>query len=165
MTAKIAKFSPMKFAYSLLLLAAFLTCQSCSTAHEGRTAVRAKHEDSSRDIEAIDEMIVKHKKEFIDKCYNPVLNQESSNNPRPCAVALQQTLERRYPNTGSQAYLDRAADDVFFEGSGSTVEGVNDKIKRIARKLGPSIRAAHFESQQDMLDYYREKYSFVPSEE
>jgi hypothetical protein len=140
---------------ALSLPAVFAAC----TSHEPRTAVLAHHEDTSRDIMAVDQMIVERKKEFIDKCYYPVLNQEVSDSPRPCVTALQQILERRYVKNWNQEHLDMAADDLFFEGSGQ-VQGVNSRILAFKRTLGPSFTAAGFTSNQEILDYYRQKYTF-----
>jgi hypothetical protein len=136
----------------LLCLAAFIAV-SCSSV-EKREAVKADH-DMNMKIPAIDDMIVQHKKEYIERCYMPVLKKIASNSPRPCETALQQALERRYSMDFSQENVDASADELFFK----------DMREQLAKKIKaePNLRRAvlkRFNNMDEVMAYYRPKYTF-----
>jgi hypothetical protein len=121
---------------------------------EKREAVKAEH-DMDMNLPAIDDMIVSMKKEYIDRCYMPVIKRVASNAPRPCETELFQLLERRYSTHYTQEHVDMAADDLFFK----------DVRERLAKKLktDTSLRRAvgkRFGSMNEIMDYYKPKYTF-----
>ncbi|MDR2580885.1 MAG: hypothetical protein LBC85_07840 [Fibromonadaceae bacterium] len=141
--------------FILLFLIAFLL--SCSSI-EKREAVRANHE-KGMNLPAIDDMIVTHKKEYIERCYMPVIKKIASNSPRPCETALQQSLERRYTMNFTQEHVDIVADELFF----------NDMRERIVKRMReePSLRRAaskRFSSIDEMMAYYQSMYTFRKTE-
>ena len=136
--------------FTLLIFVIFL--MSCSSI-EKREAVRVN--DSNKSLPAIDDMIVTHKKEYIERCYMPVIKKIASNSPRPCETALQQSLERRYSLNFTQEHVDAVADELFF----------TDMRERVVKKLReePSLRRAagkRFSSVDEMMVYYQSRYTF-----
>jgi len=121
---------------------------------EKREVVQAEHEKNMR-IPAIDDMIVKDKKEYIERCYMPVLKKIASNSPRPCETTLQQLLERRYPTNYTQEHVDMAADEVFFN---DIKNKIADKIKKDS-KLRKDLNK-RFKNMNEVIDYYKSKYTF-----
>jgi hypothetical protein len=141
----------------LLCFAAFIAA-SCSSV-EKREAVKADH-DMNMKIPAIDDMIVTRKKEYIERCYMPVLKKIASNSPRPCETVLQQALERRHSMDFTQEHVDIVADELFFK---DMREGIVKKIK-----AEPNLRRAvnkRFNSMDELMAYYRPKYTFKKSKE
>ena len=121
---------------------------------EKREAVKASH-DMSMNLPAIDEMIVSLKKEYIERCYMPVIKKIASNSPRPCETSLQQLLERRFPANYTQDQVDMAADELFFA----------DVRERLSKKIKsePPLRKAvgrKFGSMDEVMSYYKAKYTF-----
>jgi hypothetical protein len=121
---------------------------------EKREAVKAEH-DLDMNIPAIDDMIVSLKKEYIERCYTPILKKIASNAPRPCETSLLQLLERRYPMDYEQKHVDMAADELFFK----------DVRERLTKKIKtePSLRRAvskRFNSMDEIMEYYKLRYSF-----
>ena len=136
-----------------LLFIAAISLFSCGSV-EKREAVQAEHETNMR-IPAVDDMIVKDKKEYIERCYMPVYKKIASNSPRPCETALQQLLERRYPTNYTQEHVDMAADELFFT-------DIREKLSKKAktdRKLSRSI-GKRFKNMDDAMAYYKSKYTF-----
>lgn len=121
---------------------------------EKREVVKAEHE-MNMNIPAIDDMIFKDKKEYLERCYTPVYKKIASNSPRPCETALQQLLERRYPMNYTQEHVDMAADELFFKDIREKILG---KVKKDA-KLRKSI-SKRFRNMDDVMDYYKSKYTF-----
>jgi len=137
--------------FFLILIALYIS--SCSSV-EKREAVRADHDLDMR-LPAIDDMIVTHKKEYIERCYMPVIKKIASNSPRPCETALQQLIERRYSVTYTQDQVDMAADELFFR----------DMRERISKKVKtePNLRKSvqkRFNSMDEVMAYYQPKYTF-----
>ena len=137
--------------FFLILIALYIS--SCSSV-EKREAVRADHDLDMR-LPAIDDMIVTHKKEYIERCYMPVIKKIASNSPRPCETALQQLIERRYSVTYTQDQVDMAADELFFR----------DMRERISKKVKtePNLRKSvqkRFNSMDEAMAYYQPKYTF-----
>jgi hypothetical protein len=121
---------------------------------EKREAVKASH-DMDMNLPAIDDMIVTLKKEYIERCYMPVIKKVASNSPRPCETSLQQLLERRFYSNYTQDQVDMAADELFFK----------DVRERLAKKIKtePSLRKAvgrKFGSMDEIMSYYKAKYTF-----
>ena len=136
-----------------LLLIPVIFLLSCGSA-EKRDVSMAEHEKNMR-IPAIDDMIVKDKKEYIERCYMPVLKKIASNSPRPCETTLQQLLERRYPTNYTQEHVDMAADEVFFN---DIKNKIADKIKKDS-KLRKDLNK-RFKNMNEVIDYYKSKYTF-----
>ncbi|GBU24085.1 hypothetical protein R83H12_00711 [Fibrobacteria bacterium R8-3-H12] len=137
--------------FILFIPAIFLL--SCGSV-EKREVVRAEHERNMR-IPAVDDMIVKDKKEYLEKCYLPVLKKIASESPRPCETKLQQLLERRYYTNYTQEHVDMAADDIFFN-------DIRDKIQTKI-KSDSKLRKAldkRFKNMNEVVDYYKSKYTF-----
>ncbi|MCL2100826.1 MAG: hypothetical protein FWH22_03850 [Fibromonadales bacterium] len=137
--------------FALLIFAAFLL--SCSSV-EKRQAVRADHE-SNMNIPAIDDFIVTMKKEYIERCYMPVMKRIPSNAPRPCETQLFQMLERRYSMNYTQEHVDMAADELFF----------TDLEVRLRKKIKdePSLRRSvskRFKNMDEIIAYYKPRYTF-----
>jgi hypothetical protein len=121
---------------------------------EKRQAVRADHE-SDMNIPAVDDLIVTMKKEYIERCYMPVMKRIPSNAPRPCETQLFQMLERRYSMNYTQEHVDMAADELFFR----------DVEVRLKQKIKdePGLRRAvgrRFKNIDEMMDYYKPRYTF-----
>jgi len=126
---------------------------SCGSV-EKRDVVQAEHEKNMR-IPAIDSMIVNDKKEYLERCYMPVLKKIASESPRPCETKLQQLLERRFYANYTQEHVDMAADDIFFS-------DIRDKIQTKI-KTDPKLRKAlnkRFRNMNEVIDYYKSKYTF-----
>jgi len=126
---------------------------SCSSV-EKREAVRAEH-SNRMNIPEIDDLIINHKKQYIDLCYMPVMKRIASNSPRPCETKLFQTLERRYSMNYTQEQVDMAADELFFEDMHRellTRINKDTKLKRTVRKK--------FKDMNDLMAYYKPRYSF-----
>ena len=100
----------MFFKYIVLALVS-ITFMACSSIKMPK-ATYATH-DSMHDIPAVDEMIVSMKKEYIDKCYAPVVHKEPPENA--CQTELFQQLERRYHTNYNQQQVNMASDDLFLE--------------------------------------------------
>jgi hypothetical protein len=121
---------------------------------EKREVVRADH-DTGKGVAAVDDMIIPLQKEYIERCYMPVLKREASNSPRPCVTALFQLLERRYSMNYTQEHVDMAADELFF----------TDFRERLAKKMKEdrSLRKAlgkRFRNMDEVETYYKSKYTF-----
>ncbi|MDR3000247.1 MAG: hypothetical protein LBU89_03190 [Fibromonadaceae bacterium] len=134
----------------LVFIALLLSCSSV----EKRQAVRADHE-SDMNIPAVDDLIVTMKKEYIERCYMPVMKRIPSNAPRPCETQLFQMLERRYSMNYTQEHVDMAADELFFR----------DVEVRLKQKIKdePGLRRAvgrRFKNIDEMMDYYKPRYTF-----
>jgi len=126
---------------------------SCGSV-EKRDVVQAEHDIKMR-IPAIDEMIVKDKKEYIERCYMPVLKKVASESPRPCETKLQQLLERRFYTNYTQEHVDMAADELFFS-------DIKEKIAKQVRtdaKLRKAL-GKRFRNMDEVVDYYKSKYTF-----
>ena len=139
------KFSMVVF---MVLAALLVGCSSVKTPK----ANLADH-DEDHNIPAIDQMIISMKKEYIQKCYLPVVKREPPENA--CQTELFQLLERRYHADYSQDHVDMASNDLFFK-------DVNTKITDLVRKdrqVGAAARRA-FGSTDEMMAYYREAYKF-----
>ncbi len=140
-----------------LLLVPIILLLSCSSV-EKREAVRADHE-IDMNLPAIDDFIVSLKKEYIERCYMPVLKKIASNAPRPCETSLFQMLERRYSITYTQEQVDMAADELFFA-------DIKDRLQKKI-KTEPSLRKAvgkRFKNMDDIIAYYKPKYTFRKTE-
>jgi len=137
--------------FTLLITAILLV--SCGGV-EKRDVSLAEHEKNMR-IPAIDSMIVNDKKEYIERCYMPVLKKIASESPRPCETQLQQLLERRYYANYTQEHVDMAADEIFFK-------DIRDKIQTKI-KTDVKLRKAlnkRFKDMNEVIDYYKSKYTF-----
>jgi len=136
-----------------LLLIPVIFLLSCGSA-EKRDVSMAEHEKNMR-IPAIDDMIVKDKKEYLERCYWPVYKKEASGSPRPCETQLQQLLERRYYTNYTQEHVDMAADEMFFR-------DIKDKIAKQVRTDVKLRRALgkRFRTMDEVIDYYKSKYTF-----
>jgi hypothetical protein len=137
--------------FSLIFLLIFLV--SCGNV-EKREAVKADHE-MDMNLPVIDDMIVLQKREYIERCYMPVMKKIASNSPRPCETSLFQLIERRFPANYTQEHVDMAADELFFR----------DVRERLTKKLraDPGLRRAvskRFGSMDELINYYKPKYSF-----
>lgn len=142
----------MFFKYIALALVS-ITFMACSSIKMPK-ATYATH-DSMHDIPAVDEMIVSMKKEYIDKCYTPVVHKEPPENA--CQTELFQQLERRYHTNYNQQQVNMASDDLFFK-------DINTKLRQMMRSepaVREAIRNGAFSSAEDMLAYYKNKYSFT----
>lgn len=115
-------------------------------------AIYVQHEDD-KGIPAIDEAIVEMKKEFIQYCYKPIVDNEVPETK--CQTELFQLLERRYRLSFKQEHVDMASDELFFR-------DVSDKIRSLVR-TDPEVRQlakANFSSQEELLNYYKSLYGF-----
>jgi len=137
------------FIFAIILL-------SCSSV-EKREVIRADHE-KDMNIPAVDDLIVSNKKEYIERCYMPVLKRIASNSPRPCETALLQLLERRYSMTYTQEHVDMAADELFFA-------DIKDKLQNKMKSDRNMRRAVskRFRTMDEVIDYYKPKYTFRKS--
>ena len=115
----------------------------------------ATHEDSSRNIPQIDNMIVSLKKSYISQCYAPILDKNTPENQ--CQTELFQMLERRYHMNYSQKNIDQASNELFFR----DVDARLRKMVRTDPEVRRAVREGTFRNADDMLSYYREKYAFV----
>jgi len=136
-----------------LLFISVIFLLSCGSV-EKREVVQAEHEKNMR-IPEIDDIIVKDKKEFLERCYTPVLKKIASESPRPCETKLQQLLERRYYTNYTQEHVDMAADEIFFS-------DIKDKIAKLSRTNTRIKRALQkrFRTMDEVMDYYKSKYTF-----
>lgn len=137
----------------IILLFTIMSLLACSSV-EKREAVQANHE-RNKNIQTIDDMIVKDKKEYIEKCYMPVIKKVLSDAPRPCETSLSQLMERRYPTNYLQEHLDAAADELFFA---DMRERITKKMKSDAA-LRKSV-GRKFGNMDEVMVYYKSKYSF-----
>jgi len=155
----------MKFGFSaftilrnmrLILLIPIIFLLSCSSV-EKREAIRADH-DMDMNIPAVDDFIVSQKKEYIERCYMPVLKRIPSNAPRPCETALFQLLERRYSMNYTQDHVDMAADELFFK-------DIRDRLQKKIKAESGLRRAVskRFSSMDEIMAYYKPKYTFRKS--
>ncbi|MDR1760686.1 MAG: hypothetical protein LBR60_09230 [Fibrobacter sp.] len=133
-----------------LILASLLLLAACSSVPKATVV----SQDSSRDIPAIDHMIVNLKNSYIDQCYKPVMKKNPPENH--CQTALFQMLERRYHRNYSQKHLNMASDDLFFR----DVEGKLREMMRTNPEVKNAIRRASFRSQEEVFAYYKGKYTF-----
>ncbi|MDR1829676.1 MAG: hypothetical protein LBQ76_02795 [Candidatus Fibromonas sp.] len=140
-----------------LLLIQLILLLSCSSV-EKREALRADH-DTDMNIPAIDDFIISLKKEYIERCYMPILKRIPSNAPRPCENDLLQLLERRYSMDYTQEHVDMAADELFFT-------DIKDRLQKKI-KTEPSLRNAvrkRFRNMDEIIAYYKPKYTFRKTE-
>ena len=140
-----------------LLLIQLILLLSCSSV-EKREALRADH-DTDMNVPAIDDFIISLKKEYIERCYMPVLKRIPSNAPRPCENDLLQLLERRYSMDYTQEHVDMAADELFFT-------DIKDRLQKKI-KTEPSLRNAvrkRFKNMDEIIAYYKPKYTFRKTE-
>jgi hypothetical protein len=121
---------------------------------EKREVVRADH-DTGRGVSAVDDMIIPLQKEYIERCYMPVLKREASNSPRPCVTALFQLLERRYSMNYTQEHVDMAADELFFADFKDRLGKKMREDKTLRKSVGKKFR-----SMDEVIDYYKSKYTF-----
>ena len=140
----------------LFLLIPILLLFACSSV-EKREAVRAEH-DSDMNIPAVDDFIVSLKKEYIERCYMPVVKRIASNSPRPCETALFQLLERRYSMNYTQEHVDMAADELFF----SDIKTRLQERMRTDRNMRRQV-SKRFRTMDEIIDYYKPKYTFRKS--
>jgi len=138
--------------YSVLFIS-IIFLLSCGGV-EKREVVQAEHEKNMR-IPAIDEMIVKDKKEYFERCYIPVYKKIASASPRPCETALQQLLERRYYTNYTQEHVDMAADELFFTDIRNKIQAKLKTDPKLRRALGKRFR-----NMDEVVDYYKSKYTF-----
>ena len=140
-----------------LLLIQLILLLSCSSV-EKREALRADH-DTDMNVPAIDDFIISLKKEYIERCYMPVLKRIPSNAPRPCENDLLQLLERRYSMDYTQEHVDMAADELFLS-------DIKDRLQKKI-KTEPNLRNAvrkRFKNMDDIIGYYKPKYTFRKTE-
>jgi len=121
---------------------------------EKRDVVEADHDVKMR-IPAIDAMIVKDKKEYLERCYMPVYKKIASESPRPCETALQQLLERRYYTNYTQEHVDMAADELFFKDIKDKIQAKLKTDAKLRKDLGK-----RFKNMDEVIDYYKSKYTF-----
>ena len=137
-----------------IILAVIGICLVACSSIKMPKATLAEH-DNIHNIPAIDQMIVSMKKEYIDKCYAPVVQRDPPENA--CQTELFRQLERRYHSNYNQQQVNMASDDLFFK-------DINNKLRQMMRS-DPSVRKAirngAFSSADDMLAYYKNKYSFT----
>ncbi len=135
-----------------VILATFVIT-ACSSIRMPKATI-AEH-DAMHQIPAVDQMIVSLKREYIDKCYGPVVHKDPPENA--CQTELFQQLERRYHTNYNQDQVNMASDDLFFK-------DVNTRLHQLVRS-DPSVRRAirngAFANADDMLAYYKSKYSFA----
>jgi hypothetical protein len=126
---------------------------SCGGVEKGEV-VQAEHEKNMR-IPAIDDMIVKDKKEYLERCYMPVWKKIASESPRPCETKLQQLLERRYYTNYTQEHMDMAADEMFFSDIKDKIQAKIKTDSKLRKALGK-----RFKNMNEVVDYYKSKYTF-----
>ena len=136
-----------------ILLIPIIFLLSCGSAEKRDVSV-AEHEKNMR-IPAIDDLIVKDKKEYLERCYWPVYKKEASESPRPCETKLQQLLERRYYANYTQEHVDMAADEMFF----SDIRIKIAEKSRADRLVNKALRK-RFKNMDEVIDYYKSKYTF-----
>lgn len=126
---------------------------SCSSTRIPKAEV-ASHDDSSRNIPRIDNMIVNLKRSYISQCYVPIVRKNPPENQ--CQTELFQMLERRYHIDYNQHQVDMASNDLFFR-------DVDTRLRKMVR-TDPEVRAAvrngAFHNADEMLSYYKDKYAF-----
>ena len=113
------------------------------------------HHPDGRGVQAIDDVIVEMKGEFIHDCYAPVMEREIPETR--CQTELFQLLERRYHMNYQKVHVDMASDDLFFRDV--------DQRLRIMVRTDPEVRElvkANFHSQEELLQYYKSLYGFNP---
>lgn len=140
------------FARFLAIASVVLLVSACSSTLP--KAEIASHEDSTRNIPKIDHMIVDLKRSYISQCYSPILKKNPPENQ--CQTELFQMLERRYHLNYSQHQIDLASNDLFFR-------DVDTRLRKMVRtdpEIRRAIRQGAFRSADEMLSYYRTKYSF-----
>jgi hypothetical protein len=133
---------------ALLAGTVFFACSSMKMPK----AEYAEHE-AGKDIPAIDDMIVSLKGEYIERCYAPVAKRNPPDNQ--CQTELFQLLERRYRLSYLQEHVDMASDELFFR-------DVDSRLRKMVKtdvELRDDVRHK-FSSMDDMLAYYKSKYSF-----
>lgn len=125
---------------------------SCSSNLPKATYV---HHPDGRGVQAIDDVVVEMKEQFIHDCYAPVLEREVPDTR--CQTELFQLLERRYHMNYKKVHVDMASDDLFFR-------DVDQRI-RVMVRTDPEVRQlvkANFRSQEELLQYYKSLYGFNP---
>jgi len=136
-----------------LLIIPIIFLLSCGGV-EKREVVQAEHEKNMR-IPAIDDMIVKDKKEYLERCYMPVYKKIASESPRPCETKLQQLLERRFYTNYTQEHVDMAADELFFTDIRDKIQAKIKTDAKLRKALGKRFR-----NMDEVVDYYKSKYTF-----
>lgn len=142
----------MKFGIiaSLAIAAALVTgCSGIKTP----TAELASH-DADHNIPAIDNMIVSMKQDYINKCYMPVVKRIPPENS--CQTELFQTLERRYNLNFNQNHVAMASNDLFFKDIDQEIR----KMMRTDPEVREALRSGVFNSSDEMIAYYKDKYKF-----
>ena len=135
-----------------LFLAISALLVGCSSVRTPSTEL-ADH-DEDHNIPAIDRMIISMKKEYIQKCYLPVVKREPPENA--CQTELFQLLERRYHADYSQDHVDMASNDLFFK----DVDAEITKMVRSDPEVRSALRTGAFRSTDEMKTYYKSKYMF-----
>lgn len=118
----------------------------------------AEH-DAIRTIPKVDDMIVGLKREYIDKCYAPIVHKNPPENA--CQTELFQQLERRYHTDYDQAQVNMASDDLFFKDVNSRLRQMMRSDPEVRNAISRAIQAKAFSNSEDVLAYYKSKYSFT----
>ncbi len=137
-----------------LAIAGFAIILAACSSTRMPTAQVATHDDSSRNIPKIDNMIVDLKKSYISQCYEPILEKNPPENQ--CQTELFQMLERRYHMNYNQHQIDQASNDLFFRDVDSRLR----KMVRTDPEVRNAVRQGAFRNADEMLSYYKEKYAF-----
>lgn len=137
----------------LILLIFAMLLLSCSSNVDKREAVRAN--DTNKNIPAIDDFVVSMKKEYIERCYMPIVKRIPSNAPRPCETRLLGMLERRYSMSYTQEQVDMVADEIFF---GDLEAELRKKIRN-EPELQRAVRRK-FRNIDELMVYYKPRYTF-----
>lgn len=137
------------FAAVSLAAALMVGCSGVKTP----TVELADH-DSDHNIPAIDNMIVEMKQAYIEKCYMPVAKRYPPENA--CQTELFQTLERRYHLDFNQNHVAMASNDLFFKDIDVEIR----KMMRTDPEVREALRKGAFNSSDEMVSYYKDKYKF-----
>lgn len=137
------------FAAVSLAAALMVGCSGVKTP----TVELADH-DSDHNIPAIDNMIVEMKQAYIEKCYMPVAKRNPPENA--CQTELFQTLERRYHLDFNQNHVAMASNDLFFKDIDVEIR----KMMRTDPEVREALRKGAFNSSDEMVSYYKDKYKF-----
>lgn len=137
------------FAAVSLAAALMVGCSGVKTP----TVELADH-DSDHYIPAIDNMIVEMKQAYIEKCYMPVAKRNPPENA--CQTELFQTLERRYHLDFNQNHVAMASNDLFFKDIDVEIR----KMMRTDPEVREALRKGAFNSSDEMVSYYKDKYKF-----
>lgn len=133
----------------LFLVFSVVALIACSSGHE---VTYAEH-STGKGIQKIDDMIVELKGDYYKQCYEPLMDGLVPENT--CQHELFSILERRYHRRFETKYMNLAADDAFFR-------AFSKRVKRLIRsdqEVREQVRN-HFNSYDDLVEYYRGKYSF-----